>query len=106
MRHRMRGFLAWLAGVWITLSGGANDMGDPSITMDPCPPTVGQPATIHHPGPYPVTIELDWGDPNIEPRTIVVHDANGADLIVPQADSLAATDASGHVEGLSTMIYQ
>lgn len=82
-------------------SGGTNMTG---MTITPQPPSVGDTITIKHPGPFPITVELDW-DPPATPTQLTITSDAGATCVVPAgASSLIVVDPTGACKAISTTI--
>lgn len=84
------------------LSGGSQRM--TGMTITPTPPQVGDTITITHPGPFPVTVELDW-HPSGNPRSLTITSDAGGQVVVPAgATSLLVIDTTGAQKSVGTMI--
>jgi len=76
----------------------------PTITISPTPPSVGDILRVKHTGPYPVTLSLDWY-PSGSPTSVTITSDKGATVTVPTADSLIVSDPTpGGAAPVSTMI--
>ena len=74
------------------------------MTITPQPPSVGDTIAITHPGPFPVTVELDW-DPPAKPTSLVITSDAGATCVVPTgASSLIVVDTTGACNAIGTTI--
>lgn len=92
-----------LAAVVVALS--AVWMADPTITMDPIPPTQGSKATVCYTGTCPVSLELVWEPPGSGPAQLEVDASGCALLTLPiGAMSVKIIDPNGLADALATMI--